>query len=667
MKKWIIGAALSGSFFTGVSAETTNTVTKAERIVVTATRSVSDVRNVPGNPSVVTAQDIADGHYTSIPEALEKKSGLFFRNIADNPSQASVDIRGFGGDNPHGKVLVLVNGRKLNRPDMAVINWAQIPMQAVERIEVIRGPNSVLYGDHAVGGVINIITRDGSEIPETELQASAGSYAAYDQNAVTSGSLDGLGYVATAGHQSGDGYRDRSAYETSSGSLRLSGNINELLSAYAEASVVKEQHQLPGALSLAEVKQDRRQAINQDDNADSTYYTFNTGIEVVPTDELIFNLDGGASLKDLQADMPSYGSPWTQPVYYDYKINSYTLSPKVTLLTPVANMDNELIVGSDLAWETLDVKKYTNSVRTLLDTDTKVTKEVIGGYIADTLSLTDHLLLNAGARLEKNKVDVTQKGGYSPYDDGISQTENAWQTSLNWLPTDQVKLFTGVERTYRYPFVDEQAIYSGWGDAFNKDLKPETGVNYETGIEVTPLSNTVFQATVFHTDMKDEIAWGSGKNENLDETTHQGVELHAGYKNDIFALDGFYTWLQSEFAAGSNKGNEIPWVPQNKFDANLALFLTDAITFNTHMSYIGSMCPLGDNSNSSASKQSDYTLVDLLLEYRLPIKKFETKVFAGVDNVFATKYNFLVTDYGWGAGFYPAPERTYKAGLGVKF
>ncbi|MCC7299745.1 MAG: TonB-dependent receptor [Verrucomicrobia bacterium] len=143
--------------------------------------------------------------------------------------------------------------------------------------------------------------------------------------------------------------------------------------------------------------------------------------------------------------------------------------------------------------------------------------------------------------------------------------------------------------------------------------------------------------------------------------------MHAGYKNEAFALDGYYTWLQSEFTAGVNKGNEIPWVPQNKLDINLALFLTDALTLNTHMTYMGSMSSLGDNSNSSASKQSDYTIFDSLLEYKLPIKKFETKVFAGVDNIFATKYNFHVTDYGWGAGFYPAPERTYKAGLNLKF
>lgn len=659
MKKCILAAAISGCLFTEASAETTNTVTEAERIVVTATRSVSDVRNVPGNPTVITAKDIADGHYISVPEALQKKAGLFFSNYADNPSQASVNIRGFGGDNPHGRVLVLLNGRKLNRPDMASVNWAQIPMQAVDKIEVVRGPNSVLYGDHAVGGVINIITRDGSKIPETILQASAGSYEAYDQSAVTSGNLDGLGYVATAGHQSGGGYRDRSRYDTSSSSLRLSGNINEQLSAYTEFSTVKEQHQLPGDLSLAEIKQDRRQSTDPNNAAREKYFNIQSGIEALPTDELIFNLDGGLSRKDLEVDNATWFT------YSDNKINTYTLSPKFTVLIPLAGMENELISGIDLTKETFNLKKYADKDRTIQNTDTKLTKEVIGGYIADTLSLTDTLLLSGGFRIEENNVNARHKDALSPYDDSKTCTEEAWQTALTWLPTDTLKVFAGIDRTYRYPFIDEQASYWGYGaDFFNKDLKPETGINYETGVEFTPISNLVFQATVFQTDMEDEIAANAlWVNENLDETTHRGMELYAGYKNDYFALDTFYTWLQSEFTAGVNNGNEIPWVPQNKLDVNLALFLTDALTFNTHMGYVGSMYQSGDNENTGANKQSEYAVFDLLLEYMLPIRKYETTVFAGIDNIFETKYNHLVS---WG-GYYPAPERTYKAGLGVKF
>lgn len=660
MKKWI-PAALCGCLFTGIQAETTNTVENAERIVVTATRNPESIRTVPSNPSVITAQEIADGHYSSVSDALAKKAGIFFRNYADNPSQASVDIRGFGGDNPHGKVLVLVDGRKLNRPDMASINWAQIPMQAVDRIEVVRGPNSVLYGDHAVSGVINIITRKATAEPQTSIAASAGSNQSYDQSLVTSGTLDGLGYVATAGHQSGDGYRDHSAYDSVSGSVRLSGQLTEQVKAYAEVSVVREQHQLPGSLTEAQVQQDRKQSVTPNDDADGKYYNVNAGIEAILTDDLTFNLDGGFSRKDLKADMVSWSS------YYDYQIDSYTLSPKLTLLAPLAGLDNELILGTDISRETLDTQRYTNSVRTALATDTQVTKLTAGGYLTDTLSLTDRLLFSAGARLEQNRVAADQSGPSAiPYDEETRRTENAWQTALTWLPTDTLKLFAGVQRTYRYPFIDEQAIYSGYGmDNFNKDLKPETGINHQTGIEFTPVSNLVLQATIFRTDMKDEISWdwSSGQNINLDKTTHCGVELSAGYKNEYFALDTYYTWLQSEFTAGSNKGNEIPWVPQNKLDINLALFLTDALTLSSHVAYVGSMYPAGDNSNSAA-KQDDYTLVDLLLEYKLPIKACETKVFAGIDNVFATEYNYLAYNYD---AYYPAPERTYKAGLTLKF
>jgi len=660
MKQWI-PAALCGTLFTGVCAETTTTNNiDSARIVVTATRSENDVRTIPRNPTVITSQDIADAHYTSVPEALQKRAGVFFRNYADNPSQAGIDLRGFGGDNPHGKVLVLLNGRKLNRPDMANVNWAQIPMQAVERIEVVRGPDSVLYGDHAVGGVINIITKEATEKPQTSLQASTGSYEAYDQSLVTSGSLDGLGYVATLGHQSGDGYRDRSRYDTLSGSLRLSGSINEYISAYAELSAIKEQHQLPGALTA---EQNRKDAANPDDDGEGKYYNFNTGMEVLLTEDLMFNLDAGFSKKDLSSDMTSWAS------YYDYKIYSYTLSPKFTFLAPLAGLDNKLIVGSDLGRETLKTKMYYDSDRTLLSTDTKITKNIIGGYIADTLSLTDKLLLNTGARLEQNKVDARHKNGagITQYDESDTHTEEAWQIGLVWLPIDSLKLFAGIDRTYRYPFVDEQAIYSGWGDAFNKDLKPETGINYEAGIELIPVSNLVLQATVFVTEMEDEIVWGVDKNENLDETTHRGVEISAAYKNETFALDTYYTWLQSEFSAGENKGNEIPWVPQNKLDVNLALFLTDALTLTTHMSYVGSMIPLGDNTNTSDDKQSEYAIFDLLLDCTLPVRKCETAVFAGIDNLFETEYNYLATDYGWGAGYYPAPERTWKAGLSLKF
>lgn len=655
MKKIILAVFCTAAF--GSFAETTNTLNTA-RVVVTATRNTTPIRSVANNPSIITSEDLEQGHYSSVPEALQKQAGVFISNTSDNPSQAAVNLRGFGGDTPHSKTLILLNGRKLNRPDMATINWAQIPMQAVDRIEVIRGPNSVLYGDHAVGGVINIITKEPSDIPVTTLSASIASYEKYEQSLTTTGKLDGMGYVATLGHQSGDGYRDRSAYDSLSGTLRLSGDISERISTYTEISVVKDQHQLPGALYSSQLQQDRQQAINQDDAAREEYINLQAGIEALLTDEIIFNLDGGLSQKDLEADMASWFT------YYDYKFYTYTLSPKFTLMAPVFGQENELIAGVDLSRETLDTQKYYNKARSALWTDTEIERSTIGGYVADTLHLTDELLLSGGLRIERNKLEAQQKTGAPLFDEETSDKKNAWQTAITWLPTETVKLFAGIDRTYRYASFDEQISYSGYGsDGFNKDLKPETGINYEIGVEYMPISNLVLQATLFRTEMEDEIVWGTTNNVNLDETTHSGLELSAAYTRELFAINAYYTWLQSEFAAGANKGNEIPWVPQNHLDINLALFLTDELTFSTHMSYLGSMFQSGDNANSSSNKQSEYALFDLLLRYELPTDKIAATIFAGIDNVFATDYNYLVS---WG-GYYPAPERTYKAGLSVTF
>jgi len=417
MKK-LITATLTLGALLGTHAETTNTV-DASRIVVTATRSAAPIRSVAKNPTVITSKDIEDGRYSSVPEALQKKAGVFVSNISDNPSTATVNLRGFGGDAPHGKTLVLLNGRKLNRPDMATINWAQIPMQAVERIEVIRGPNSVLYGDHAVGGVINIITKEPPETSQTTLTASIASYETYDQSLTTSGKLGGLGYVATLGHQSGDGYRDRSEYDSTSGSLRLSGNISERVSAYAEVSAVKEQHQLPGALNSTQLQQNRQQAINQNDAAREEYLHLQAGVEALLTDDVIFNLDGGISKKNLEADIASWFS------YYDYKLDTYTLSPKFTLLTPLFDLENELVFGVDLSKETLNTQKFFDKARTTLATDTEVERKLIAGYIADTLHLTDSLLLSGGLRVEKNKLDVRHTGAPS-FTQNSSEKEKAW-------------------------------------------------------------------------------------------------------------------------------------------------------------------------------------------------------------------------------------------------
>ncbi|MDI6727173.1 MAG: TonB-dependent receptor plug domain-containing protein, partial [Smithellaceae bacterium] len=111
--------------------------TTLEEIVVTATRDREEVRQVPANVSVITARQIEQSGATTVVEVLDKLESIQFRDYSGNSSQSVIDMRGFGGENPHGKTLVMLDGRRLNRPDMGSINWLQIPLNNIERIEVV--------------------------------------------------------------------------------------------------------------------------------------------------------------------------------------------------------------------------------------------------------------------------------------------------------------------------------------------------------------------------------------------------------------------------------------------------------------------------------------------------------------------------------------------------
>jgi len=145
-----------------------------EEMVVTATRQWEEVRRVPAHVTVITERDIAASGATTLIDVLDRVEGIHFRDYSGNSPQAMIDMRGFGGDNPFGKTLVLVDGRRLNRPDMSSINWLQVPLSQVERIEVVHGPSGVLYGDGAVAGVINIITKQGTGKPTGEATVLGG-------------------------------------------------------------------------------------------------------------------------------------------------------------------------------------------------------------------------------------------------------------------------------------------------------------------------------------------------------------------------------------------------------------------------------------------------------------------------------------------------------------
>ena len=144
-------------------------------IVITPSRMDTTSLHVPGSISVITGEDIAASNAQTVIDILRTQSGLVIRDELGNVNCATVDMRGFGEASKM-NVLVLIDGRRVNEIDMSGADWTQISLNQVEQIEVSRGAASVLYGDNAVGGVINIRTKKGEGKPKISLTSSCGSY-----------------------------------------------------------------------------------------------------------------------------------------------------------------------------------------------------------------------------------------------------------------------------------------------------------------------------------------------------------------------------------------------------------------------------------------------------------------------------------------------------------
>ena len=633
-----------------------------EEVVVTATRDREEVRKVAANVSVITAKEIEASGATTVVEVLDKLESIDFRSYSGNASQALIDMRGFGGDSPFGKTLIMLDGRRLNRPDMASINWLQIPVSNIERIEVVRGPSAILYGDSAVGGTINIITKRGVGKPKVTAAVTAGSYGLHDERVGVTGSVEKFSYALTGGNQKTSGYRDRSKFSSQSAGLDFGYDASDALNLGLGMSFAKTDYDLPGSLTKSQVEQDRRQAANPNDDSSEKYYNVNLRADSILGAFGRFSFNFLYGKKDLTSDMASWS------VYSRNNLDTYGLTPKYILEKDILGHRNKLTLGLDYYYETLDQDRFSDREKTTKTAIVNLVRESLGYYVRDEFSLLKELILGVGYRTERAELkgkDVTAATSTTVFDDKKIHKGEAWEAGLTWLIGKKSKVFTKYATVYRYPFLDEQAVYSGWGaDEFLFNLEKEKGKSYEAGTQFYPIENLGVGLTLFRTDMEDEIVFNNAtwKNENLDETRHEGAEFSLSYKMEKwFKVYGNYTYHDAEFRNGTNIGKKVPLVPRDKVNAGLEIYLPHAFTLRPEMRYVSDCFQGGDNSNT-AEKVRSYTFYNLYLLYRPEWGGFKPSAFIGIENLTDEKHELISYN-----GYYPYPGITLKGGVSLTF
>ncbi len=640
-----------------------------QEIIVSASRDRRQACQIPANVTVLDAQDIEESDAATLVDVLQNMDGIYFRSSSGNAVQAEVSMRGFG-ENSHGRVLVLLNGRRLNNPDMASISWAQIPLNNVERIEVLRGGQSALYGDNAVGGVINIITKKGTPQPEISAGIQVGSYGLNIERVAGSGSTGPLNYSANIERNQADGYRERSTYMTWGGGASLGYDINARNNVALQVDYDIMDYQLPGYLTRAQMDVNPRQSFMPNDDASSDMGNVDLSLKSLWSDDLRLDVDLIGGRKKMVTDMASWFS------YSDVAINRWGATPRLTWSRDLLDHGNKVLVGFDGYADRLDSKRYADRARQFEMATAQIDKYTLGVYAREELAICEPLLLGLGARHEQARIGANVNANdLSAVDDHKTHKVNALDASLTYVFPNKSKVFARAGTVYRFPFVDEQISYIGYGtDQMYTDLDPEKGQNYEVGVNMILLENLEAGLTLFRLDMQDEIAYDAVtmSNKNIDDTRRQGLESYATWKcGRLMRWNANYTFIDAKFAAGANDGNKVPLVPRQKTSLGVRFYLPFDFALDGVATYVGKQ-RLGSDYANTGDTLDAYALVDLALRYTpARLAWLGLEAFAGVDNVFDKQYA-SVGYMGWVDGsfsgvYYPSPGRTYKAGLSCRF
>ena len=658
MKKLILTFAVTIAITTAgmALAEDENNAKKMDAVVVTGTRFEQEVEKIPANVKVITSEDIKKNGAQSVPEILRNLGGVSVRDLNGNGNNQMVDMGGFG-ETADRHVAVVINGRRVNPIDMSGVRWTLIPVDNIERVEVLYGSGAVLYGDNALGGVINIITKDITEGISFDAEALAGNMGTKRAHGILNYNKGSFGIQLGVEGSETDGYRDRTEAKRKGVFGKVQAYPTDTIMLSLELSAGDSEYQLPGALTEEQMIEDREQAVNLDDKGEDKDYFVGLGAEFDFDTKGVLTVRADKREEDIDSDMTSWSS------FMMIESETDSLTAQYVLDSDLIDHGNRFTFGID--YYDTDYDAYRGYSKGEKTNSFNHSKKTMSYYAQDEFSILDSLIFNAGIRYEDPEIDLSTDVSEATTSYSFNDSETAWHLGLSYILNPGSKVYARIYEAFRYPVVDEfTSLYTG---AINSNLKQETSKGYEIGTRLSLGSKVLVNARIYTIDLEDEIAYSmvTWMNENLDKTRHKGAEIDFRYQVCPFAaIYGNAAYTNTEFRQGENKGKEIPLVPEWKYSLGIDTKYEN-IKGKIQYNYVGDRYFGSDYANTQKTMEA-YNTVDVYLGYE--IHNYE--IFANATNIFNEKYS----DYGyynsWGPAYYnyyPMPEASYWVGIKVSF
>jgi len=474
-------------------------------VSVTATKTQRKVSDVPASINIVTQKDIENSVALSANELLKNVAGLNIRNSMGLMSVGTTNkifMRGFGGSDA--RSLLLIDGVPMNDPYTGAAEWNQIPMSSIQRIEVVKGSGSSLYGSNAMGGVINIITKKPKE-QKTDVSLSYGDMNTKIGSIATSGKIDKFGYFLSGQMAKSDGYvadvaanqksnTIKRGVERENANLKFSYDIDD--SSDISASYIYYHNQAIGVLDVPGGYNPYEQTMHTLQARYAKYFDNSSDMKIT-----IYSKPGENSYDSLKYD----ATYQTELVYKDVgKTDDFGSTLQYTY-----PLENHVITTG------IDYKNsYAEKEDTYASSDvilTKGSQDYYGVFAQDEWFVNEQFILNIGARVDYYKNHSGEMHDEVNSIDTIYENKsfNAFSPKIGavYHATNSTSIRASLGKAFRAPTVND--LYRDWISyskvyAGNPNLDPETVISYEIGVD-QKIGDGNIHITAYKSDAQDFI------------------------------------------------------------------------------------------------------------------------------------------------------------------
>mgnify|MGYP001177787768 CR=1 FL=1 len=659
-------------------------------VVVTATRTERATEEIPAGVSVVTKEDIKDTRMFGLKEALSGIPGVQSES-KNGGYDTRLIIRGAGLKARYGvrEIMILLDGVPITDPDgMSRLDFVDSEM--VERIDVVKGPNSTLYGANAAGGVVNIISKNLFEETKS-VKAGYGSYNTQSYNGVY-GTHFGDTYVSVSGsRRSTDSWREWNTFSTNQGGFKVGHLFSDKASLEANVSMTKANLQLPGTLTKTQFENDIRQLTSEQWRNMGRY-----------SDILYTSLKGDKEIGNVKLKPLAYFQKWSHyhPVtglINDGGADVYGADMQADVTHAIAGMNGTATFGVAGQIDKSDGDKYTyrdfvtgpggRLAYTTSDRKGDLAEQAEdtigkwGVYLQESLRPSDKWIVDVGARYDRVSFDLKteqfREFNYATARYVVNRATISRKTTFERVSprigvvyklNPAVNLYGNISTGFQTPQTGELSL--------NPELVPSKTTNYETGFKVRSEKGHSIDLSLFYITVKDDIVQTMLPNNessyaNAGETEKKGVELSAKmqvlkdlYLGAAYAYSDFTFTEFNEVIGGTNfrrDGNRLPYVPMHQYTLFASYKHSSGLRFKVETNTWGSYEV--DNANSETYKGYEF-ITNALVGY----ERNGLDISFDVYNIFDTRHAIEVTkDSGGAAKYRPGTPWTWMAKVAYKF